>query len=134
MRTIRQVELTDTGRVLLEEARRTLAAATCAREAVQAVQGLLRGSLGVGSPARPGLLDQAPLFARVRGLSDAPISPEPPDGPPGPWTGYSPSSASLNDLETAVVQELRGDYVGMMFILVMSTTSGSVPASAQEVS
>jgi DNA-binding transcriptional LysR family regulator len=43
------VELTDTGRVLLGEARQTLAAATSAREAVQAFQGLLRGSLGIGA-------------------------------------------------------------------------------------
>jgi hypothetical protein len=32
----------------------------------------------------------------------APTSPKPPGGPAGPWTGHSPSSASPNDLETAV--------------------------------
>jgi predicted transposase YbfD/YdcC len=32
----------------------------------------------------------------------APTSPKPPDGPAGQWTGHSPSSASPNDLETAV--------------------------------
>src|SRR5262249_5418148 len=31
----------------------------------------------------------------------APTSPKPPDGPAGPWTGPSPSSASPNDLGTA---------------------------------
>jgi hypothetical protein len=31
-------------------------------------------------------------------------------------------AASFNDLETAVVQKVQGDYLGMMFILVTSTT------------
>ena len=35
---------------------------------------------------------------------DAPMSPKPPDGPAGQWTGHSPSSASLHDLETAVTR------------------------------
>jgi DDE family transposase len=39
----------------------------------------------------------------------APISPKPPDGPAGPWTGHSPSSASLHDLETAVLMPLRAE-------------------------
>src|SRR6266851_3878155 len=39
VRTTRTVALTDAGRVLLDEARRTLAAAASARESVQAVQG-----------------------------------------------------------------------------------------------
>lgn len=66
VRTTRKVELTDAGRVLLEEATRTLAAATSARESVQAVRGLLRGSLRVGGIATPGLLDQAALLASFR--------------------------------------------------------------------
>jgi DNA-binding transcriptional LysR family regulator len=71
LRTTRKVELTGAGRVLLDEARQTLAAATSARDSVQAVQGLLRGSLAVGSPATPGLIDQAALFARFRDLHPA---------------------------------------------------------------
>jgi DNA-binding transcriptional LysR family regulator len=71
VRTTRKVELTDAGRVLLAEAARTLAAATSARESVQAVQGLRRGSLRVGAIATPGLLDQAALLARFRGLHPA---------------------------------------------------------------
>ncbi|HEY8471773.1 MAG TPA: LysR family transcriptional regulator [Natronosporangium sp.] len=47
-RSTRRVELTEAGRVLLVEARRVLAAAANARDAVAAVQGLLRGRLRVG--------------------------------------------------------------------------------------
>src|SRR5918999_450480 len=49
VRSTRRVELTPAGRALLPEARRTLAAARSATEAVAAVQGLLRGSLAVGT-------------------------------------------------------------------------------------
>jgi DNA-binding transcriptional LysR family regulator len=66
VRTTRKVELTEAGRVLLEQARRTLAAAASARESVLAVRGLLRGSLRVGGIPTPGLLDQAALLARFR--------------------------------------------------------------------
>jgi len=66
VRTTRKVELTEAGRVLLEEARRTLAAAASARESVLAVRGLFRGSLRVGGIPTPGLLDQAALLARFR--------------------------------------------------------------------
>jgi DNA-binding transcriptional LysR family regulator len=47
-RSTRRVELTEAGRVLLIEARRVLAAAETARNAVAAVQGLLRGRLRIG--------------------------------------------------------------------------------------
>jgi DNA-binding transcriptional LysR family regulator len=49
VRSTRRVELTPAGRVLLPEARRTLAAAQAATDAVAAVQGLLRGTLAVGT-------------------------------------------------------------------------------------
>jgi DNA-binding transcriptional LysR family regulator len=65
-RTTRKVELTEAGRVLLDEARGTLAAATSARNAVLAMRGLLRGSLTVGGIPTPGQLDQAALLARFR--------------------------------------------------------------------
>ena len=68
LRTTRKVELTEAGRVLLEEARRTLAAATSARESVLAVVGLLRSTLRVGGIPTPGLLDQAALLASFRAL------------------------------------------------------------------
>jgi DNA-binding transcriptional LysR family regulator len=49
VRSTRRVELTQAGLALLPEARRTLAAATAAADAVAAVQGLVRGSLAVGT-------------------------------------------------------------------------------------
>ncbi|GAA1269302.1 LysR family transcriptional regulator [Saccharothrix xinjiangensis] len=49
VRSTRQVELTQAGRALLAEARRALGAVDAARDAVAAVQGLLRGELSVGS-------------------------------------------------------------------------------------
>jgi DNA-binding transcriptional LysR family regulator len=48
-RTSHKVALTDAGRALLVEARRTLAAAAEARASVAAVQGLVTGSLSVGT-------------------------------------------------------------------------------------
>ncbi|WP_406090343.1 LysR family transcriptional regulator [Streptomyces sp. NBC_01013] len=47
-RTTRSVRLTEAGRALLVEAERTLAGARAAKEAVDAVRGLLRGTLSVG--------------------------------------------------------------------------------------
>ncbi|NUT54057.1 MAG: LysR family transcriptional regulator [Saccharothrix sp.] len=49
VRSTRQVELTQAGRALLVEARRVLGTIDAARDAVAAVQGLLRGTLSVGS-------------------------------------------------------------------------------------
>jgi DNA-binding transcriptional LysR family regulator len=49
VRSTRQVELTQAGRALLVEARRALGSIDAARDAVAAVQGLLRGTLSVGS-------------------------------------------------------------------------------------
>jgi DNA-binding transcriptional LysR family regulator len=49
LRSTRRVELTQAGLALLPEARRALAAATAAADAVAAVQGLVRGTLAVGT-------------------------------------------------------------------------------------
>ena len=49
LRSTRRVELTPAGRALLIEARRALSATDAAKDAVAAVQGLLRGSLAIGS-------------------------------------------------------------------------------------
>lgn len=65
-RTTRRVELTEAGRTLLDEGRRTLAAAASARDAVLALRGLLRGSLAVGGIPTPVSLDQAGLLAQFR--------------------------------------------------------------------
>lgn len=49
LRSTRQVQLTPAGQALLVEAVRALAASNAAKDAVAAVQGLLRGSLSIGS-------------------------------------------------------------------------------------
>ena len=49
VRTTRRVTLTEAGRALLVEAERILAQASAAREAVAAVQGVLRGTLRLGA-------------------------------------------------------------------------------------
>jgi DNA-binding transcriptional LysR family regulator len=66
VRTTRRVELTEAGRALLTEARRTLASADAARQAVAAVKGLLRGSLAVGAEQCLGVVDVARLLAEFR--------------------------------------------------------------------
>lgn len=49
LRSTRQVQLTPAGQALLAEALRALSASNAAKDAVAAVQGLLRGSLSIGS-------------------------------------------------------------------------------------
>lgn len=66
VRHTRRVELTDAGRALLAEAHRTLASAAAARDAVDAVRGLLRGSLTVGSEQCLGVIDLPPVLASFR--------------------------------------------------------------------
>jgi DNA-binding transcriptional LysR family regulator len=68
-RTTHRVELTDAGRALVIEARRTLAAADAARDAVAAVRGGLRGTVRVGIMQSLTLIDLAALlttFHRAR--------------------------------------------------------------------
>jgi DNA-binding transcriptional LysR family regulator len=65
-RTTRRVELTDAGRALLAEARRTLAAADAARDAVAAVRGLMRGTLAVGTEQCMGAIDPVSLLSDFR--------------------------------------------------------------------
>ncbi|MEU6084818.1 LysR family transcriptional regulator [Streptomyces sp. NPDC047108] len=66
VRTTRSVELTGPGRALLVEASRALASVRAAREAVAAVQGLLRGALAVGTEQCIAGVDVAALLARFR--------------------------------------------------------------------
>jgi len=66
VRNTRSVELTEAGRALLAEGRRTLAAAAAARDAVAAVQGLLRGTLTVGLEQCLGVVDVPALLAKFR--------------------------------------------------------------------
>ena len=49
IRSTRRVELTDAGRALLTEARHALSTVLAARDAVAAVEGLLRGTLSIGT-------------------------------------------------------------------------------------
>lgn len=61
-RTTRHVELTAAGAALFEEARRTLASAHAAVEAVAAVEGLRRGTLSIG------IMQASALFFDLPGL------------------------------------------------------------------
>jgi len=63
-RTTARVALTDAGSALLEEARRTLAAAESARQSVAAVRGLVRGSVRLGTVQGLSSVDMADLLAR----------------------------------------------------------------------
>ena len=63
-RTTHHVDLTEAGHVLLPEARRTLAAAEAARDAVDAVVGGLRGTLRLGIMQSLGLIDLAGLLTQ----------------------------------------------------------------------
>lgn len=66
VRSTRRVELTDAGRALLAEARRTLHSLTAARDAVAAVRGVLRGTLSIGTiQCLPGI-DLPAALARFR--------------------------------------------------------------------
>jgi DNA-binding transcriptional LysR family regulator len=63
-RTTHQVDLTDAGHILLPEARKTLAAAEAAWDAVNSAIGGLRGTLRLGIMQSLGLIDLAGLLAR----------------------------------------------------------------------
>jgi DNA-binding transcriptional LysR family regulator len=63
-RTTHSVELTDAGTALVVEARRTLAAAEAARDAVAAVGGGVRGTVRVGIMHSLALIDLAALLTR----------------------------------------------------------------------
>lgn len=62
-RTTQQVKLAAAGEVFLPEARRTLAAATAARDAAEAVRGGLRGILRIGTMQALRIIDLPQLLA-----------------------------------------------------------------------
>lgn len=65
VRSTRRVDLTAIGRVFYQEARRALAAAQAAREAVEAMRGLNRGTLSIGTvQSLSPFLDLPALLAR----------------------------------------------------------------------
>ena len=63
-RTTHQVALTEAGRALLVEARRTLAAAAAAQASVAEVRGLVTGSVSVGTIQFPHVIDLPALLGR----------------------------------------------------------------------
>ena len=67
-RSTHSVKLTDSGRVLLPEARATLAAAQAARDAVDEVRGGVRGTVSIGTMQAQGMhaIDLAPILATFR--------------------------------------------------------------------
>ncbi|GAA3132951.1 LysR substrate-binding domain-containing protein [Streptomyces rameus] len=67
VRTTRRVTLTEAGRALLTEAERILAQVRAAHEAVAAVQGVLRGTLSLGTEQCIAGVDVARLLAAFRG-------------------------------------------------------------------
>jgi DNA-binding transcriptional LysR family regulator len=66
VRPTRRVELTEAGRALFVEASRALASVRSAKEAVAAVQGLVRGTLAVGAEQCIAGVDVPGLLARFR--------------------------------------------------------------------
>lgn len=64
VRSTRQVELTEAGRALLAPARRVVAAAEDARDAVAAVRGVVRGHLAIGAIQTLGQVNLPGLVAR----------------------------------------------------------------------
>ncbi|MEU1054611.1 LysR family transcriptional regulator [Streptomyces sp. NPDC005876] len=66
VRTTRRVTLTEAGRALLDEARRVLAQVRSAYEAVAAVQGVLRGTLSLGTEQCIAGVNVAGLLAGFR--------------------------------------------------------------------
>lgn len=68
VRSTRQVRLTAAGRVFLDKARAALEAVRDAREAVASLQGLKRGTLGIGTvQSLPAFLDLPSLIAQFHG-------------------------------------------------------------------
>jgi DNA-binding transcriptional LysR family regulator len=75
------VELTDAGAALVAEARRTLAAAEAARDAVAAVRGGVRGTVRVGIMHSLALIDLAALLTRYyRAHPEVQLIPSPAGG------------------------------------------------------
>ncbi|RKN07017.1 LysR family transcriptional regulator [Streptomyces radicis] len=66
VRSTRSVELTAAGRALLAEATRALSSVRAAKEAVAAVQGLVRGVLSIGTEQCIAGVDMPALLARFR--------------------------------------------------------------------
>jgi DNA-binding transcriptional LysR family regulator len=80
-RTTHSVQLTDAGAALVVEARRTLAAAEAARDAVAAVRGGVRGTVRMGIMHSLALIDLAGLLTRYhRQYPEVRLVPSPAEG------------------------------------------------------
>jgi DNA-binding transcriptional LysR family regulator len=80
-RTTHSVQLTDAGTALVVEARRTLAAAEAARDAVAAVRGGVRGTVRIGIMHSLGLIDLAALLTHYhREHPEVSLVPSPAEG------------------------------------------------------
>ena len=66
LRSTRRVELTAAGQAFLAEATRTVTSAAAARNAVEAVRGVLRGTLSVGTEQCLGVVNLAEELGRFR--------------------------------------------------------------------
>ena len=66
VRTTRHVDLTPAGQALLREARRTLASARAATDAVAAVEGLRHGAVALGTMQASSFIDLPALLIRYR--------------------------------------------------------------------
>lgn len=108
VRSTRRVELTEAGRALLVEARRTLASVAAARNAVAAVQGLLRGTLSVGAEQCLGVIDLPAMLARFRAVH------------PGVEIRLRQAGSSR------LVEEVRAGHLDLAFVTVSGEAPGGI--------
>jgi DNA-binding transcriptional LysR family regulator len=98
LRTTRRVTLTEVGRALLTEARRTLTAADAARTVVHDTKALLRGKLYVGGIPTFELIDQPDLLRRFSAIH------------PGIDIQYR------RDTSGALIADVRGGRLAIAFV------------------
>jgi DNA-binding transcriptional LysR family regulator len=118
-RTTREVALTDAGRVLLPEARRTLEAAASAQAAVLAAQQGLRGTLRLGMMQVISLVDVGALVARFH--QERPLVDIMPRSAPG-GSAEMTRDVRHGDLDAAFVAASSPGQPGLV-----STTLASEP-------